>query len=59
MVTTAFDHCDMERAELEAFADAASSGTPYRVTKQEAIQAIAALEAIITSRKSGSPAEVA
>lgn len=59
MVTTSFDPSDMERAELEAFADAASGGTPYRVTKEEAIQAIAALEAIINSWKSGSPADVA
>ena len=53
-----FEPTDIERAELEAFAEAAQGGTPYRVSREEAIHAIAALEAIITSWKTKQPAPV-
>jgi predicted dehydrogenase len=59
MLTTTFDPSDIERAELEAFADAAEGGTPYRVRPEEAIQAIGALEAIVNSWKTGAPSDVA
>jgi predicted dehydrogenase len=40
---------DTERAELDAFAIAAGGGTPYPVSHAEAIQGVAALEAIVRS----------
>ncbi len=41
------------KAELEAFAAAASGGTPYLITPDEMIHGVAALEAIIASAESG------
>jgi predicted dehydrogenase len=41
-----FPVVDIERAELEAFADAATGGAPYPVTAEEAIHGIAVFEAI-------------
>ena len=43
----------MERAELEAFADAISGGAPYPVTADEAVNGIAALDAIVQSAEAG------
>jgi predicted dehydrogenase len=47
--TRRFDAFDTERAELDAFAVAAGGGTPYPVSATEAVQGVAALEAVIAS----------
>jgi len=39
----------MERAELEAFADAVAGGAPYPVTADQAIQGVAVLDGIVRS----------
>ena len=39
----------MERAELEAFADAASGGAAYPVTADQAVAGIAVLDGIVRS----------
>jgi len=50
---TTYDPVDIERAELEAFAVAASGGEPYPIPWSDIIHATAVLEAIITSAKTG------
>jgi predicted dehydrogenase len=47
------------KANLEAFADAAMGNAPYPMTHQEMIATVAALEAIVTSSRSGTIAVVA
>jgi predicted dehydrogenase len=46
---TRFEAVDIERAELEAFAEAARGGPAFPVTRDQALQGMAALEAIIRS----------
>lgn len=46
---------DMERAELEAFADACTGGPAYPLTPAEAVHGTAVLEAIIRGAESGGP----
>ncbi len=48
-----FEPMDIERASLEAFADAVAGGKPYAVDPQEVVQGVAALEAIEQSAKLG------
>lgn len=48
-----FDPFDMERAELEAFADAVAKRVPYPIPKEEALQNVAVLEAILVSSREG------
>lgn len=43
---TDYDHVDIERAELEAFADCVATNTPFPVSYEDAIHGIAVLEAI-------------
>ena len=40
---------DSVRAELEAFAEAATGGEPYPVTGEDAINSAAAIEAVVRS----------
>jgi predicted dehydrogenase len=47
------------KANLEAFADAAMGNAPYPVTHEEMIATVAALEAIVTSARSGTISPVA
>lgn len=44
---------DKERAELEAFADSVAGRKPYPVTNQQALNGIAAIEAMVASSQSG------
>lgn len=44
-----FEPCDIERRELEAFADTIISGAPYPVTRAQAVANIRLLEAIARS----------
>ena len=47
---------DMERAELEAFADACTGGPAFLVTPDQAVHGTAVLEAIVRSAgKDGQP----
>lgn len=48
-----FSGFDMERAELEAFADTLTDGTPYPVPLEDAIHGIAILEAVVEASKTG------
>jgi len=50
---TKFPARDIERAELEAFADAVAGGGPYPVSVADAVHGAAALEAIIASAATG------
>lgn len=50
---TTYDPIDIERAELEAFATAASGGEPYPIPWGDIVHATAVLEAIIKSAKTG------
>ena len=50
---TMFPAVDSVKAELEAFATAASGGAPYPITPQAMIDTIAAFEAINTSMRTG------
>ena len=50
---TTFDHVDIERAELEAFAKACSGTAPYPIAWSDIVHATAVLEAVITSAKTG------
>jgi predicted dehydrogenase len=51
--THTFPELDMERAALEAFADAVAGGPPFPVTPAQAIHNTAVLEAIVNSAKRG------
>ena len=46
---------DMERAELEAFADACTGGPAYPLSPAEAVHGTAVLEAIIRGAENGQP----
>ena len=50
---------DAERAEMEAFADAVTGAAPFPYTVENAVHAIAVLEAMAKSAKSGKPQIVA
>lgn len=56
--TESFDAFDIERAELEAFADTVISGTPYPVTHQQAIHGVKAHEAIVRAAGTGEPVSI-
>ena len=49
---------DKERAVLEAFADAAAERTPFIVPPEQAVNGIAALEAIVASAERGVPVSI-
>ena len=53
-----FDYVDIERAELEGFADAVAGKTPYPVRYDDAIHSIAVLESIERSAESGARVEI-
>ena len=53
-----FGPSDMERAELEAFAEAVSGGAPYPLPLAEAVHGAALLEAVIRSTQSGEAVNV-
>lgn len=54
--TIEYSKFDMERAELEAFADACAGGPAFLVTPQQAVHGTAVLEAVIKSAKAaGAP----
>ena len=50
---TKFDKPDIERAELEAFAEAASGGTAYPIPVSEAVHGTALVHAIFKSAENG------
>jgi len=49
---------DKERAELEAFADAAAAKQPFMVPPEQAVNEIAVLEAIVASAAKGKPVKI-
>lgn len=53
-----FGPFDKERAELEAFADAISTGTPYPITLEQAIHGVAVFEAIVRSARTARPVDI-
>lgn len=53
-----FEPLDSIRAELEAFADAATGGAPYPITPDEMVTTVATFEAVIQSIARGSPARL-
>ena len=50
---TKFDKPDIERAELEAFDEAASGGTAYPIPVSEAVHGTALVHAIFKSAENG------
>jgi predicted dehydrogenase len=48
-----FDALDKERAELEAFADAAARGEKFVVSPEEIVNVVAGTEAVVASARSG------
>ncbi len=54
-----FGDTDIERAELEAFADTVANGADYPVSDAEAIHGVAVLEAIAASAAQHEPVKVA
>ena len=54
-----FPKTDMQAAELEAFAAAATGGAPYPLPLEEAIHGVAVFEAMIGAAASGSTYAVA
>ena len=56
--TVDFDPLDIERAELEAFADAVAGKTVFPVSRAQAVNNIAVLEAIGRSASEGGPVSV-
>jgi predicted dehydrogenase len=53
-----FPKVDSIRAEIDAFADAASGGSPYPITPAEMVNTIAAFEAVIQSMETGKPVSI-
>lgn len=53
--TETFDNSAMERAALEAFADAVEGGPAFPVTREQAVANVALLEAIVRSAASAGP----
>jgi predicted dehydrogenase len=56
--TRSFAPTDVERAELEAFADAVAGRSPYPVTLEQAISGSATIAAIVRSAASALPVEI-
>jgi predicted dehydrogenase len=56
---TEYGDFDMERAELEAFADACEGKAAYPLTPGEAVHGTAVLEAVIRGAESGQPVKLA
>ena len=54
-----FDAIDKERAELEAFAEAAADGMKFVIAPEQIVNVVATTEAIATSARSGEAVEVA
>lgn len=54
-ISERFERPDIERAELEAFADAATGGAPYILPVADAINGTALLEALVRSAETGTP----
>ena len=54
-----FEPVDIEKAELEAFADAVAGGTPYPVSHDEAVHSIVALLAIEESAEKHAEVSIA
>jgi predicted dehydrogenase len=48
-----FEAIDKERAELEAFADAAASGVKFVIAPEELVNVVAGTEAVVASAASG------
>lgn len=57
--TQEFAPTDMERVTLDAFAAAVTDAAPFAVTPEEAIQGVAAMQAIDRSARLGEPVKVA
>ena len=55
VTTETFDNSGMERAALEAFADALTGGAAFPVTREQAVANVALLEAIVRSAASAGP----
>ncbi len=53
-----FDAVDKERAELEAFADAAASGVKFVIAPETIVNVVAATEAIVESGRSGKAVKI-
>jgi len=53
-----FGKIDSIRAEIDAFADAATGRSPYPITPAEMVDTIAAFEAIIQSMATGRPVAI-
>jgi hypothetical protein len=54
--THRFPPCDIERAELEAFAAAVAGGAPYPVPLVEVLHGISVFEAVVaSSARKGEP----
>lgn len=56
--TETYPIVDIERAELEAFADAIAGRAAYPLTPDEMVQGVAAMEAIVRSIAAGTPQAV-
>jgi predicted dehydrogenase len=55
---TTFDAIDKERAELEAFADAAANGVKFTIAPSAIINVVAATEAVSQSARTGKPVTI-
>ena len=53
-----FEGVDKERAELEAFAEAASGGVKFVIAPQELVNVVAGTEAVAASARSGKPVAI-
>ena len=53
-----FPKIDSLRAEIDAFADAATGHAPYPITPKEMVDTIAAFEAVIQSMETGKPVSI-
>ena len=53
-----FPKVDSIRTEIDAFADAATGGSPYPITPAEMVDTIAAFEAVIQSMNTGRPVSI-
>lgn len=53
-----FPKIDSLRAEIDAFADAATGRAPYPITPKEMVDTIAAFEAVIRSMETGTPVSI-
>jgi predicted dehydrogenase len=53
-----FDAVDKERAELEAFADAAAAGVKFVIAPEAIVNTVAVIEAVAASARAGQPAAI-